>query len=550
MNPQNPQSRQDPPSSPGQPPPLLIGRIARTATGTVLMLSLAVACFTWIQVSQPFDPGQMAALNVRLDPQTAQAAATLPTSQGSVVALTYHGVSDTDHASTTVTRKVFSEHLAALAAAGYRTVRLADVEHLLAGRPVKLPERALLLTFDGGQLTDWTTVDPVLKQYHYTAVAFLTTGKIVEPGTHSYYLSTRQLTDLQATGRWEFGTRGNDLDNQMPVAGGIAPPMTNLITVDGKTEALEHWRTRIARDLAASRSFFQSRLHQNLTALSYPWGETGATGNQPLLAVELPRLLAAAGFTEAFIGEEVPVDDFGTISAQSAPWQLHRLGIRATTSVADLVEMIRTAIPAAPPRELAPLPWLGDLATCTPRGADLQVASSTYGTCQLTGYNTLQWTDYTIHTTVTGVTTSSQAVITVRDGDGANHDGWVEVHVGAKSVSILEQLGDGAKLQLGSASLGKMSGSRNVTIALRGAQIRAWITGARPLTVSFDPRLDAGGVQFAISTAGPHTITFGDPTITSTSNTKIKTVSPKPLPRTSMPGRQLGSRRPSKGAAR
>jgi biofilm PGA synthesis lipoprotein PgaB len=214
----------------------------RMVTGTVFIASLAVVTLLWITLSRPFDPRQRAPVPVSLDAATTRAAAELPAYPGTVVALTYHAVSDDDHAGSTVTRRLFSQHMAALAAAGYHTVRLSDVEKLISHQPVRLPARSLLLTFDDGTLTDWTTVDPVLKKYHFNAVAFLTTSRIVAAGTPSYYLSTRQLRALRASGRWEFGSHSHALHSVTPVPGDLAPPLSNRILVRGHEESMAGWR--------------------------------------------------------------------------------------------------------------------------------------------------------------------------------------------------------------------------------------------------------------------------------------------------------------------
>jgi poly-beta-1,6-N-acetyl-D-glucosamine N-deacetylase len=487
--------------------------LLRRVTSLILLAALGVVCFVWLIVSQPFDPGQQKAINVSLDPAIAQEAAALPTYPSSIIVLTYHGVSDTDHAGTTLTRKVFGEHIAALAAAGYQTVRLAQVEKLIAHQPVQLPARALLLTFDTGQLTDWTTVDPVLKQHHFTAVAFLDTGKIVDPGAHSYYLSTRQVQDLKATGRWEFGSHGDDLDGMVAVPGDNAPPMTNRILVHGRSETIDEWRTRIRADLARSQRFFRRVLGSSASALSYPYGETGANGNTPAIAVELPKLVEDAGFGEAFVGENVPTDHIDALTGESPRWQLARIGMRSTTSVGDLIEMIRTAIPAPPPRDLSALPWIGDLADCRQRGHDLVLVSSTYGSCLLSGYNTSQWINYRVHTRISGLTGATRAVIAVRDGSGAGHRGRLEVVFSATAVSVREQVGDDARIELATAQIGKARAVRDVVILVRRNWVWVSILGSKPLLVAFDPRLNEGGVGFDISAQGKRTVTFVAPTL-------------------------------------
>ncbi|GLY74682.1 polysaccharide deacetylase family protein [Actinoallomurus iriomotensis] len=487
-------------------------RLARTVTGAVFVASLAVVVLVWIAVSRPFDPHQRPPVPAVIDAATTRAAEELPAYPGTVVALTYHAVSDDDHAGSTLTRRLFGQHMAALAAAGYHTVRLSDVEKLISHQPVRLPARALLLTFDDGTLTDWTTVDPVLKKYHFNAVAFLTTSKIVSAGTPSYYLSTRQLRGLRANGRWEFGSHSYALHSQTTVPGDLAPPMSNRILVHGHEESMSAWRSRVAADLAKSQGFFRQVFGRPASAFSYPFGDTGSTGNTPAIATAMPGVLRDAGFGAAFVGENVPTEHVNAISAQSARWTLERIGVRATTSVADLLEMIRDAVPVAPPTRLAGLPWLGDLATCHHGPAALAVSSDTYGTCLLSGVNTSQWVDYTLVTTVRGISRHASAVIAVRDGAGAGHRGRLEIVLGEGSLVVREQIGDASRVVLARTRLAPGGAVRGIRILLRRDTADVRVGSTRHLKVVFDRRLHEGGVKFAVAAdGGRHTLVYGSP---------------------------------------
>ena len=494
-------------------PPGRSTRLFRAFTSVVFVCALSLALTTWVTLSRPFDPGQEAVPAVRLDPATARAAAALPRYPESVLVLTYHGVSNTDHAGSTLSRELFGRHLAVLAAAGYETVRLRDVEDLLDGRPVRLPPRPLLITFDDGQLTDWTAADPILKEHGFNAVGFLTTGKIVQPGTPSYYLSTRQVEDLAATGRWEFGSHSDGMHDLTPVPGDVAAPMPNLILVNGRRETIEHWRARVRRDLARSQQFFRETLGHAVTGFSYPFGKPGGSGNDPRIAAELPALLRQAGFSEAFEGEDVPTGHVDALRADSPRWALGRVGVRSTTSVADLLEMIRAAVPTPPPRDLSALPWTGDLATCRRHASDLRVTSNGYGSCLLPDINTSRWTDYRMTTSVSGITPRTSAVITVRDGAGAGHHGRVEIVVGAASALVRQRVGEKGPVLLGRTPIAPRASARKVRIKVRGIRLTVAVAGGRPLRAAIDPRLSEGGLTFEIAARERRTLTFHNPTL-------------------------------------
>jgi biofilm PGA synthesis lipoprotein PgaB len=497
-------------------------KLSELAIGAIFLTALVLVTVAWIGYSRPFDPKQQPPPAVALDGATTRAAAHLPHFQGSVVVVTYHAVSDHDHSGSTLNRRLFGEHIAALAAAGYHTVRLADVERLVAHQSVRLPPKAILLTFDDGTLTDWTTVDPVLKAFHFNAVAFLTTGKMVAAGTPSYYLSTRQVQALAATGRWEFGAHGHNLHELVRVPHDIQPAMSNLILVHGRPETLAEWSARVNADLAKSQAFFRRVLGHPVSVFAYPYGETGSTGNAPQMVKLLPGMLQRAGFDAAFVGENVPTEHVDALSSMSPRWTLDRIGVRATTSVTDLLSLIKGAVPVALPRDLVRLPWIGDLATCKRRASSLTVASDGYGTCLVGGVNTSQWVDYTLRTDISGLSRRAAAVIAVRDGAGAGHRGRLEVVIGESVVIVREQIGDQSRRVLAKTRLpGTVGGARQIQIVVRRDRAVIHIGGVNPFRVAFDRRLAEGGVKFTIaSEGGRHAIVFRIPTLSATPRPK------------------------------
>ncbi|MEH0843239.1 polysaccharide deacetylase family protein [Micromonospora sp. CPCC 205711] len=485
-------------------------RLLSLVTGLVAVAALVAAGVSWVALSRPFDPPQLSAVTVPAPP-----APVLPRYPGAITVLTYHGVSDSDRAGSTLTRRAFAEHLAALAAAGYRTVRLDEAREALAGRPVGLPERPLLLTFDDGSLTTWTTVDPVLRAYGFTAVAFLTTGRVVRPGTPSTFLSTRQVRDMADSGRWEFGSHTDDLHSWVPVAGDMQPALTNRILVDGRPETLDQWRRRVGPDLDRSQEFLRRTLGHRSTAFAYPYGETGRISNDPEIVRELPVLLERAGFALAFTGEDVPSGHVNAASPSSSRWLLPRIGVRGSTSVAGLLGMVRRSIPVAPPRDLTTLSWTGESASCVvDAGARIRVTAVARATagCRLAEVNTSQWRDYIVSMSVTGLRPGTSAIVGVRDGAGAGHRGAVEVLLGRRRVVVRQQIGDGPTTVLATATVTARDPGQ-LTVQVRGDSITVRLAGAPALTTTFDNRLHEGGVTFALTGVAEHAVTYGSPTL-------------------------------------
>jgi poly-beta-1,6-N-acetyl-D-glucosamine N-deacetylase len=488
--------------------------IFRVVTAVVAVGALGVATLAWIELSKPFDPP-------RIDPISVPAAAptiAVPAYPGAITVLTYHDVADQGPSTKTLTRRTFAEHMAALSALGYETVTLATVRDLVRHKPVRLPKRPLLLTFDDGSLTTWTTIDPVLEQHHFTATAFLTTDLLVEPGSPSYFLSTRQVRQLQETGRWEFGSHTAAMDKLVPVPGDIQAPLTNRIRDDRGDENVGQWRSRVADDLARSQERLKEITGTASVAFSYPFGDAGNGGNVPQIDTELPVLLEQAGFDLAFVGETVPTGHVDAVTESSPRWLLPRIGVRRTTSVANLLETIRDSMPTPMPKSLTSLKWTGEDSECitNPAGVTVKAKPRHYGTCTVRGVNTSRWLNYSLALTIKGISPRSTAVIGLRDGEGTSHNGRIEVALGVTRMVVRQRVGAGQLEELLAVPLPERK-KTTVTIDVRADVVTVQVNGQPPASVTFDRRLHEGGITLAQISTGSDAVTFRDPDLTNRS---------------------------------
>lgn len=465
-------------------------RLFRGGLGALSLAALVGTMVAWVQVSVPFDPQQTPAIPVVV----AESVASQPDHPESIPVLTYHTISDTAGSTATLGVRQFAEHLATLSYAGYSTVRLADIERLLSGEPVVLPAKPVLLTFVGGSLSDWTIVDPILSEFGFTAVSFPSTDRIVEPGTPSTYLSTRQMKRMRDSGRWEFGAQLTDLNN------------------------------KVATGLRESQRFLTETLGQQVTALSY--AEDGAAaGKDDLegdleedLAVSLPSLAHDAGFrlafALAFTGVDGSAGQLDAIDKTSSRWHLMGLGIRSTTSASALVGLIAQAVPLVPPPNLTALRWQSDHGTCVSSaelGITVTAPAESYGTCRLQGMNTSRWRDYTLMTGLMGVTRDATAIIAVRDGAGAGHGGRVEVARGESAMVLRQRDLDGTWTVLANASVDPPDPSAVLAIEVQGDQIVVSEAGAVLIVAAFAPELDRGGVHWSVAADSGCSVTFVNP---------------------------------------
>ncbi|MCK9284821.1 MAG: polysaccharide deacetylase family protein [Rhodocyclaceae bacterium] len=89
--------------------------------------------------------------------------------------LMYHHVSP-QPGLVTVSPQTFRDQIAGLARRGYRSAGCDELAAFLAGTP--LPEKSVMITFDDGYLDNFVHAHPVLREFGFTAVLFLITGRI------------------------------------------------------------------------------------------------------------------------------------------------------------------------------------------------------------------------------------------------------------------------------------------------------------------------------------------------------------------------------------
>jgi len=108
----------------------------------------------------------------------------------------------------------FEEHLRQLKAGGYETVLPVDVMAAFEGRK-RLPERAVMLTFDDGYQSMRTVVEPLLARYGFRAVVFLITEYVAERGEERREwdgepcLTWEEVRAMQKGGGLTFGGHGH-----------------------------------------------------------------------------------------------------------------------------------------------------------------------------------------------------------------------------------------------------------------------------------------------------------------------------------------------------
>lgn len=174
----------------------------RVLVTAVALLSVAVTVLLFIRETTPPRVTQLAAARAHLSDTDLRALSAPIDYRDAVPVLEFSDVSSRGGASS-VTPSQFATAVTALRRAGFSTVSLATVRDLVAQRHPSLPSRPLLITFDDGIATEYTTADPILKAAGFTAVSFVDPARLGDGRRPSYYLSRPQVTAMTRSGRWD-----------------------------------------------------------------------------------------------------------------------------------------------------------------------------------------------------------------------------------------------------------------------------------------------------------------------------------------------------------
>ena len=122
--------------------------------------------------------------DVALTAEDKQVWAKLPPDRSAIPVLLYHGIgpesafSNPSDAPYGIGTEDFAKQMTLIEHAGYQTIDLQTFIDFVGGKPVDLPPRPLLLTFDDARADSWTGADSILRKLHFNAVMFVDVGRV------------------------------------------------------------------------------------------------------------------------------------------------------------------------------------------------------------------------------------------------------------------------------------------------------------------------------------------------------------------------------------
>ena len=228
--------------------------------------------------------------DVRLSAAQVKRFQPVPAFSGAIPVLLYHGIGTSNELS--VTQRAFAEQMAALRRLGFRSVSIEQYARFRQGDRRGLPDRPVLITFDGGRLDSYRGADRTLARFQFRATMFVRTSR-VQSGD-PFFLTWRELKSMAASGRWDvqpMAHAGHRLIAQN--AAGATGPFyaVRRYTRSEGLEPFADYERRVASDVFRARSIMEDHALPP-HAVAVPYGNYGqVSSNDPRIEAYMGGLL-------------------------------------------------------------------------------------------------------------------------------------------------------------------------------------------------------------------------------------------------------------------
>lgn len=201
-----------------------------------------------------------------------------PSYSQKAVVLTYHHISNNPFSGITITPERFEEDLKMLKENNFNVISLRDMLNAMEGK-FKLPQNAVVITFDDGIESFYRYAYPLLKKYNIPAVQFIITAR-----NESYSPSDRELNPLSpeeisemfSSGLVDIQSHTHNSHDYVYINSDFkkAPKLTfKIYNTDTNTkETDEEYLARITMDLQASREIIYKYTGVYPDMLCFPYG--------------------------------------------------------------------------------------------------------------------------------------------------------------------------------------------------------------------------------------------------------------------------------------
>lgn len=201
------------------------------------------------------------------------------------ICIVYHDIPAKPTVDDDNARSDFVKQLEYFRTHGYQFISAQDVYAASKGKK-KLPEKAVLLTFDDAYESFYQFVFPVLKLYHYPAVLSVVNswidGKAPTYYAKKKFMTWDQVREVAASGLVTIASHSHAIHKFAkcnPDGNEEEAPYTFVYNSQTKKyETDSEFRTRIRDDLKKSLDSFEKELHLRPTIMTWPYGAYNELG--------------------------------------------------------------------------------------------------------------------------------------------------------------------------------------------------------------------------------------------------------------------------------
>lgn len=238
--------------------------------------------------------------------------------------------------------KILRSHLEALRAAGYQTITPEDALAFLEGR-APLPDKALLILFEGARKETFIRAHPVLRKFGMRATLCVPTVSI-ESWDESC-LRTGDIRKILAMPQWGIASMGGKAVELHETADGRKDHFLSTrqwLPKQRRLETDEEFRDRLKRDYADSAAALAKLNGAPITAYVYPYADDGRRVGADPLAGSLNYAGVTANYRMAFVLASNPFNPPGR-----QPYALTRLRVDGDWTADQVLTALTRARPLA-----------------------------------------------------------------------------------------------------------------------------------------------------------------------------------------------------------
>lgn len=232
-----------------------------------------------------------------------------------------------------VTPVEFANEMALLQHLGYHSISAQQYADWRAGKPVALPSRPVLLTFDDGRFDTWRGADQILAKYHMQATIFVIVGQVEKHNL--FYLQWNELQKMERSGRWDIQFHADNGHVQIPIAKGKTGAFYahREYYADGRVETRTHYDARITKDITVGLRILKQHGFPLSRTMAMPFGESSTGYLGKLLRQHFVTTFVQSG------------QSFTPYSSRSDPAAI-RQEIRGKTTLDQMYRYLRDGNPS------------------------------------------------------------------------------------------------------------------------------------------------------------------------------------------------------------